>query len=123
MLQARVMRPGIVDQGLWQDLDTKILRTEPEEPPMWDFGKSGSSYYYILVKGRIQTLWHARTFEDGTSHHEEIAHDQWGITDDDLDDAVRLAGLYDDPHCALLDHQFVPISGHIAKKLRILHLG
>lgn len=76
----------------------------------------GDSQYYISSEYQDLILW-KRSFDgNGVEFHERIAAGSYGITEDDLVDAVRI--------CRLPAGQagIWPISGHIAQKLRIIEI-
>jgi hypothetical protein len=73
----------------------------------------GSSYYYISAYGKEHMLCRIDYINDKIALHEIIDHEQYGISDDDIDNAIesdtgspRLPNIY----C---------ISPHIETKLRI----
>lgn len=51
---------------------------------------SGSSYYYINAYGKEPIICRINYIDDKISLHEIIDHEQYGISDDDIDIAIRL---------------------------------
>ncbi len=74
----------------------------------------GSSYYYIRTGGDNPTICRLTISGGSLYAMEEIDHSQYGITDEDIDQAV----LYRDEETEIPGHY--PISIHIEKKLRTI---
>lgn len=75
----------------------------------------GSSYFYIKADDRSCNL--CRIIHGGGKifFHELVDHEKNGISEDDINDAVRLgSGAFSIP-------DYYPISPHIEQKLRILY--
>lgn len=75
----------------------------------------GSSYFYIRADDRQCNL--CRIIHGGGKifFHEFVDHEKHGISEDDINEAVRLGtGAFAIPY-------YYPISPHIEKKLRILY--
>jgi len=72
--------------------------------------------YYISSEHQDLVLWKRSFNLNGVEFHERIAAESYGVTEDDLVDAVRI--------CRLPSGQagIWPISGHIAQKLRIIEI-
>ena len=74
----------------------------------------GSSYYYISVYGKERMICRIVYARGKISFHEIINHERHGISDDDIDHAIRLdSGFIELPN-------IYRISPHIETKLRIL---
>lgn len=87
------------------------LNHDPDEVKI----QIGSCYYWIRMSRGTIELCRAPVRNDGLVLHEVLQHDNLGITDDDLEDAVRLEG--GDPDADRELH----ISSHIKGKLQILY--
>jgi hypothetical protein len=74
----------------------------------------GSSYYYIQADDRRSSLFRLTTSGGSLYSIEIVDYAQFGISDDELDEAVRESG--GDPE--IPNHY--PINGHIERKLRTL---
>jgi len=74
----------------------------------------GGHYYFIRVREECVALCRVPHLEAGRFAHEVLDHRQHGISDDDLEHAIRMK----------VGHGFQPgyyeISDHIEKKLRAL---
>jgi len=81
-----------------------------------DSDQIGDSHYYISSEQQDLVLWKRSFDRSGVEFHERIAAESYGITEDDLADAVRTCR-------GPLGHAGVwPISGHIGQKLRIIEI-
>jgi hypothetical protein len=74
----------------------------------------GRSYFFIGSQGNYPSLYRAIVGYGRIYSSEVIDHHHYGISDDDIDHALRIAP----PPCEIKG--YYPISGHIEKKLRVL---
>jgi hypothetical protein len=74
----------------------------------------GPSYFFIRTQGNSASIYRTNISYGGIYSSEVFDHLSYGISDDDIDDALLVA----DPECEI--QGFYPISEHIEKKLRIL---
>jgi hypothetical protein len=81
-----------------------------------DTDQIGVSQYYISSEYQDLVLWKRSFDQSRVEFHERMAFEDYGITEEDLVDAIRM--------CRLSSGQagIWPISGHIAQKLRIIEL-
>lgn len=86
------------------------LNDDPDEVKL----QIGTCCYWIRMTGGKAELCRQAVGCDTPVLHEVLRYDDLGITDDDLEDAVRLAGGETD-----MDRE-LPISNHIKGKLQIL---
>jgi hypothetical protein len=119
--------PPVEDQGnkkrqkkmAWLSLSPLEKRRENEWRPGVDTGEVkvqiGFHYYWIQRIQGFPELCRLAVRRDSLILYEVLQHDILGISDDDLEDAVRLANgeLY-------LSRDY-PISDHIKRKLQILY--
>jgi hypothetical protein len=74
----------------------------------------GSSYYYILVENERTNLCRILLGGGKIFFHEIVDHEKHGISENDLEEAVRLdIGSFSTPG-------YYPVSPHIETKLRVL---
>ncbi len=74
----------------------------------------GNSYFFIRAQGNNASIYRTNVAYGGIYSSEVIDHHSYGISDDDIDNALRFPA----PECEI--QGFYPISEHIEKKLRIL---
>jgi hypothetical protein len=81
-----------------------------------------SAFNYIMIHQDEVSLWNSRVFDDGTHLNQEMDFEQYGITDDDLRDAIRIGekDYFDSVRNA--DPRYYPVSPHIETKLKILNI-
>jgi hypothetical protein len=75
----------------------------------------GSSYYYITINAGVPSLVRWQSQGSGVHFHEEVNHETYAITDEDLHDAVRQDAFSDE------ESGISRISDHIANKLRVFY--
>jgi hypothetical protein len=81
-----------------------------------------SAFYYIMIHQDDVSLWSGRVFDDGTQLNQEMDFEQYGITDDDLRDAIRLGENDYFGSAMIADPRYYPVSPHIETKLKILNI-
>ena len=74
----------------------------------------GNSYFFIRAQGNNASIYRTNIAYGGIYSSEVIDHHSYGISEDDIDHALRVPA----PECEI--QGFYPISEHIEKKLRIL---
>ncbi len=74
----------------------------------------GGHCYFILVKEECAQLCRVPFLEQERTCHEVVDHAQHGISDDDLEHALRMLGAH------ISQPGYYRISGHIEGKLRAL---
>jgi hypothetical protein len=74
----------------------------------------GNSYFFIRAQGNNASIYRTNLGYGRIYSLEVIDHLSYGISDDDIDHALRVP----DPECEI--QGFYPVSEHIEKKLRIL---
>jgi hypothetical protein len=74
----------------------------------------GRSYFFIRSQGDYASLYQTNVGYGRIYSSEVIDHHRYGISDDDIDHALRIAP----PACEIKG--YFPVSGHIEKKLRVL---
>lgn len=79
-----------------------------------------SEFCYIMFHQDEVSLWSVRVLDDGTSLYHEMNLFEYGITEDDLVDAIRLgeSDYFESMNTA--DPRYYPVSSHIEQKLKIL---
>jgi len=80
-----------------------------------------SLFYYVMYHKDEVSMWNARVFDDGSQLYQKVEFEQFGITEDDLHHAIRLAerDYFDSARTA--DPSYYPVSPHIETKLKILN--
>jgi hypothetical protein len=103
----------------WLFLSPLESRQEPENRFDGDIDKKrlqiGSYYYWVRVIQSIPELCRLAVRKDSLILYEVLQHNSMGISDDDLEDAVR----QDDGE--LIFSREYRISNHIKRKLQILY--
>lgn len=103
----------------WLFLSPLERRQEPENRFNGDIDKKrlqiGSYYYWVRVIQSIPELCRLAVRKDSLILYEVLQHNSMGISDDDLEDAVR----QDDGE--LIFSREYRISNHIKRKLQILY--
>ena len=74
----------------------------------------GNSYFFIRAQGNNASIYRTNIAYGRIYSSEVIDHQRYGISDDDIDHALRVPAS----QCEI--QGFYPISEHIEKKLRIL---
>lgn len=74
----------------------------------------GGHYYFIQVREECAMLCRVPLFAEERIRHEVMDHVQHGISDDDLDHALKMLGAH------LSQPGYYEISDHIERKLRAL---
>jgi len=79
-----------------------------------------SEFCYIMLHQDEVSLWSGRVLDDGTHLYNEMNLSGYGITEDDLIDAIRLGESDYFESMNTVDPRYYPVSPHIEKKLKIL---
>ncbi|KQC10778.1 MAG: hypothetical protein APR55_08720 [Methanolinea sp. SDB] len=99
---------------------TKKTRRGEHNGPKRSKGAPASEFCYIMRHQDEVSLWSGRVLDDGTHLYNEMNLFEYGITEDDLLDAIRLGEIDYFESMNTADPRYYPVSPHIEKKLKIL---